>query len=149
MAALTDAIKRHTRVFEDRGNYVIQDAEIVYPGGFVGVASGSGLLVRWSDTVGLTFVGLVDAIVGGGSSGTGDTGGTVAAVVLRGPILERVAVTGASVQTDAESLVYATSDQDLTLTPTTNVDAIGYITKFHTATQFDVKIFTGDIYRAL
>jgi len=156
MASLTDATEptlssdlRELRAFQ------IADAEVVYQGGYYGV-NAAGYLTEMADTVALAPVGTInhfgmgcaDAAGALPLSVTGDTSATPppqAVVDIGGKILEGVPVAGASTIADLMDHVYLGTDNllaDLTITPTTNTPPIGEIIKFHSATSFDVQLYS-------
>lgn len=121
--------------------YVVKTSTVVYSKSLVGINS-DGDLVPWADTAGFRFIGLVD-----GPSATGNDAATppVHAIVDdHGATLVGVDVTGVNDRDDIGVLVYGTSDNptDLTLTPTTNVKAIGRLKDWRSNSDMDVALFT-------
>lgn len=118
-----------------------------YAGSLVAIdLNASGRAARWADTASFKFLGVALQQVLGNTSAS-----PVPEVVVdaSGPILENVPVTGVTAVTDQGAKVYCTSDNpgaDLTLTPTTNVKAIGVIVRWRTSTRCDVKLFTPEEY---
>lgn len=121
------------------------NAVTFYAGGLVGEDNSTGRMVKWSDTVNLKFLGVLNK---------GVVGDTAASPIPRGEVnvsgvtLEKVSVTGVTAIADVGDLVYATDDDTLTKTATINVLAIGRIVEFHSGTTVDVHLFTPDEYRA-
>jgi len=126
-------------------SFIITNSATLYVGGYVALDT-SGTLAVVADTTSFEPVGLVvgfeDAAADG--SETGDTGASIppeAIVDIGGGIVSGLAVTGASAQDDVGKLVYATSDDVYTLTPTSNISAVGQIVRFNTTTSFDINFF--------
>lgn len=63
-------------------------------------------------------------------------------VYLGSFVLGKVAVTGASAQTDVGSKVYLSNDNDLTLTRPTKGLPVGMVMRYYSSTEFDVYIFS-------
>lgn len=61
---------------------------------------------------------------------------------IEGEILKRVDVTGVSAITDVGKSVYATTDNDLTLTRGAINCPVGFIVRWHTGTSVDVLLFS-------
>lgn len=118
-----------------------------YAGSLTGIdTNASGRAARWADTAAFKFLGIANRQVLGNTSASPVP---EVEVDMSGPILENVPVTGVTAVTDQGAKVYATSDNpgaDLTLTPTTNVKAIGVIVRWRTSTRCDVKLFTPEEY---
>lgn len=141
---LVGAVRGKTRSF------VIKNSTTLYIGGLVGLDS-NGLLVAWADTAGIKFLGqLVAFQVPNTSTGANPPGNTSATPPTRGIVdvsgafLNNVDVTGVSARTSLSDQVYCTTDNptDLTLTPTTNVRAIGWLADFRSASDMDVQCYT-------
>lgn len=122
------------------------NAVTFYGGGLVGEDNSTGRMVKWSDTVNLKFLGVLNKGVVGDTAATPPKEGEIN---VSGVTLEQVSVTGVTVIADVGDFVYATDDDTLTKTATVNVNAIGRIVKFWSGTTVDVKLFTPDEYRAL
>lgn len=146
MADLTKDTPRRERTVRNGGQpYVLTNAVVVYRGSLIGLVRSTGRATKWSDTAGLDFLGFAD------KGATGDTSASPPVDVLvddSGKVLENVAVTGASAITDNGDWVYAADDGSFTLTPTTNVKAIGVILKWHTSTTCTIRLFTPEEYAA-
>ena len=128
-------------------SYVVENAAVIYHGALVGLDIVTGRLQPWnSDSVSLKFRGVATPQ---DDSVTGVAGTTVECPVDEGGmILHNVGVTGASAQANVGDLVYATDDNTLTLTATTNVGAIGEVVRYITGTSCDVRLWTPAEYRA-
>jgi hypothetical protein len=117
----------------------------LYAGALV-VSRADGYANISADAAGDKFEGIVLRKV------TGDTSATPnpeAEIDASGPTLEAVSVTGAAAQSDVNSLVYLTSDDTLTLSATTNLKAVGRVTRWYSGTTCDVKLFTPEEHAAL
>lgn len=128
-------------------SFVIKNAVQIYGGTLVGIDA-NGFLDNWLDTAGLKFVGLAqhDAL--------GDTSASPAVecrVSTQGETLENVAIAGTFVQADVNSLIYSTSNNpaDSTKTAGTNVEAIGWASRFRSAGYGDITLFTPEEHLAL
>lgn len=141
-------------------SYPIRNGVKIYHGALVGISTigvTDGRVVNWSDSSGaLQFLGLAmltqQVSAGSGTSGeaTGDANGTVECPVMEsGPILEQISVAGASAEQNVGDPVYATDEDTFTLTPTSNVGAVGRVTRYHSGTTCDVQLFSSQEYRAL
>jgi hypothetical protein len=127
--------------------YVVTNALQLYAGMLVGTLA-AGTLDLWpgGDVATSKFVGVVEFDVLGN---TGASPQVRARVDVSGRTLLGVPVAGASTIANVNDLVYSTTSNasaDLTVTPNTNVKAIGWIKSFNSATSFDVELFTPSEY---
>lgn len=126
-----------------RNAYVVSDTVQVYAGSLVGINQTTGYLVLWDDAANYLFKGVAERGV------LGDTSADVppeCEVNESGMILNNVSVTGASSIANVGDEVYATDDDTLTLTPTTNTKPIGQVVRWLTSTYCDIELFTPDEY---
>lgn len=115
-----------------------------YAGALVGVVSGTGYCVRMSDTANLSFLGVVmTQTVNSGASDHADV-----AVDTSGVIFEKVTVTGATSVVAVGGKVFATADDTLTLTATSNTKPVGVVTRYYSGSIVDVKLMTPSEYMA-
>lgn len=130
-------------------SYPIANGVTLYPGALVSLEG--GYLNHWADGAGDVFVGIVLGDATGISPGgalTGDTSATPipeARVDQSGVTLMHLDSVGDTpTQAKVGDLVYsADSDTDsLTLDNTGRTHPIGYMSKFRTATDVDVTLFT-------
>jgi len=128
--------------------YVVANGAVIYDGALVGINS-AGYLVPWADTAGNVFVGVaVEGPI------TGNTSATVppsCIVSVEGEELLGVAV-ASGVQGSVGELVYSATDNsqtDLVLAASTNVEAVGFVTRFVSAGVCDVQLFSTAEYLAL
>lgn len=143
MALIADLDRKN----HNKGEYAVRATNAVqfYQGSLVGIDISTGLAVKWADTANFRFLGV---------SKTKVLGDTTAAnppelrIDGQGIILDSVAVVGVTAITDQGELVYATDDNTFTLTPTSNVNAIGWIVRRISGTSCDVQLFTPNQYRA-
>ena len=140
MANLTANVTYRT---SDRGvrSYVVKNATTLYAGSLV-VTDANGLLDNAADTSGMRFVGILLSDVVGDTSATPPVEGQVD---TSGACLLAVPVTGVTARTDVNSLVYTTTGNplaDLSTTATTNLKAVGFITRWYSGTTVDVQLFT-------
>lgn len=158
MAALTGPISPTQRIRPkaDTQTYAIKDGSTVYQGSYVAIESATGRIVPFADSAGLVELGRVvefDSPLQSGGSATGNTAGTVKAVVdIKGGVLERVPVTGASAETDVGTQVYLSTDNpsaDLDVAATVNTKVVGEIVRFYSATEFDVLLYDHESIRGL
>ena len=121
------------------------NAVTFYRGGFVFLSTSTGYIVKAADTANYIWRGIV------GREMTGSTSTTPNDVeIITGPcILNDYAVTGASAVTNQGTLVYATDDQTLTTSATSNTKAVGEIVKWKTGTTCDVLLYAPEASRAL
>lgn len=126
--------------------FVVVNGDTVYMGSLVGIVSAgtkAGYVEPWAPVSGRRdwFLGIAKSkVVGDGT--------LEVEVCTSGVELRKIAVTGASTQAHVGQEVYASTDNDLTLTPVPNSDAIGWITRFFDSTHFDVRLYTPEEYRA-
>lgn len=116
-----------------------------YRGGLLAINTGTGYAVKHADTSGLEWLGVCSRTV------TGDTSATPPkkVEVITGPvILRNVAVSGTSAVTHQGDYVYATDDQTLTVSATSNTKPIGIVLKWHVSTTCDVLLFSPQESRA-
>jgi hypothetical protein len=154
--ALSAATRYSTRGGTNQTNsYKVANAEVIYFHAFVGIetvglGTDMGYLVAWNDSSGqVIWKGL--AIPPGDSV----TGSTSASPVVEcgvdesGAELLQVTVTGAASIANVGDTVFASDDATLTLTTTSNVGPVGYVTRYHSSTTCDVKLYTPQEHRAL
>lgn len=141
MAALTaDIFDLRDRARGKTTPWTVATASVIYARALVGVNS-SGLLVPWSNTAGLRFVGM--------NAADGVTGNTAALPPVKAIVddsgAELLGVTVASaVQASVGALVYCPTDNvaDLQLGATANVKAVGIVTELLSAGVCNVRLFT-------
>ena len=145
MAALTTDVVRSSR---NRGLYsgVGSATSVYFAGAFVGVDTVDGLVKEWADTATFRWLG---PVVKKADTNVTDPITPEVNVNTSGIILERTAVTGVTAQSNVGDLVFASTDNDLSTTPSTNVKAIGKIDRFHSGTTVDVALFTPTEYEGL
>lgn len=121
------------------------NATAFYRGGFVFLSTATGYIVKAADTANYIWRGVV------GREMTGSTSTTPNDVeIITGPMmLNNYAVTGASAVTHQGTLVYATDDQTLTTSATSNTKAVGEIVKWLNSTKCDVLLYAPEASRAL
>lgn len=136
----------------------ITAAGVIYDGALVAIAAGGGL-ENWAGdlvTAGNTsfFLGVAriteqtGVSAAAGESKTGTTALDVdVAVDISGVILEQVSVATSS-DANVGNLVYASDENTLTMEVTPGSTAIGWLTKFFSGTNANVKLFTPGEYRA-
>lgn len=120
-------------------SYAGTNAIVFYAGGFVCVDISTGLAVKAADTANYRFRGLcVRKVTADGATGDNEV------QVITGPIiLVKVAVTGVDNINDTGDRVYVTDDNVLTLTPTSNLNAIGVVERYYgSSTTCDVRMFS-------
>ncbi len=156
MASLSAALDTNS-VRESARNlvYKIANGETVYIGGYYAL-NAAGYLTEPTDTAGVRLLGIIQGFGGGAAdaggalplSVAGDTSASPvpeAIVDVESKLINDIAVSGASSIADVGSAVYLSSDNwsaDLTLTPTTNLPPIGFITKSNSATSFEVYLYS-------
>ncbi len=156
MAALTAYVDRRFRPggFSWPQNWVVNNADVIFIGSFVGLPNPSsggltakrGFVVPFSVQQNLMWVGVCvrtnyeSTTDQAANKVTGVSAGTPPpeAWTEGGPVvLEQYAVTGLSAQSDMGKAVFATSDNDLTLTQP-NVPSIGRVCYWYSASSADV-----------
>lgn len=149
MADLGTNVVLKTQTRSGRNAYPIANGVTLYPGALVGLEG--GYLNHWADGANDVFVGIVigDAVgISPGDALTGNTSGTPipeARVDESGVTLMHLAsIAGTPTQAKVGDLVYsADSDPDsITLTIGALNHPIGYMSKFRSATDVDVTLFT-------
>ncbi len=138
-------------------SYIVANAEQIYAGALVGVNS-AGYLVNWADTAGFVFKGLAiggtPSVNGAGSNESSVLGNTSATrppemtVDVSGVTLKKQAVANETLMTAVGEEFAATDEDTLTNVAPTNVKEIGTIRRFHSATEFDCKLYTPGEYMA-
>ncbi len=121
------------------------NGDVCYAGALIGI-DGNGYAAPWADTSGYVFAGIAMRQV------TGDTSASPVPeceINTSGPILKKVAVTGSTGQTDVGVLCYASDDNTLDLSATSNVKAVGRVSRWYSGTTCDVQLFTPGEYLAL
>lgn len=124
---------------------IVLNAQTIYAGALVGINS-AGFAANWDDTAGFVFGGTALA------QATGDTSASPNVEIqlnTSGPIYAKVAVTGSTGQTDVGALCYASDENTFDLSATTNVKAVGIVTRYYSGTTCDVRLFTPAEYQAL
>lgn len=168
MAALSSNIQggRDAEFEPERVSVEVEDAEVVYKGAFTSVrdkgnatAANQGRIGAYTGAAGEFFIGdyrgIRDPEVPGGFAAaptdevTGDTSGSPApqasAQISEG-IYTNIAIAGVSSQSDVGAPVYLSSDNDLTLTPQTRPDPIGFVTRYRSSGVADFLKFGLDAY---
>lgn len=133
-------------------SYPVRSGVTIYHGALVGMSTvgyTDGRLVNWSSGSGaLDFLGI--AVPTTADYVTGNSGGTVECPVMEGGcILENVAITGINSPDDVGDMVYASDNCTFTLTPTSNVSAVGQVTRYRSSGYGDVEILSKQAYLAL
>jgi hypothetical protein len=158
MAALT-AAKRYTmkqRNKEEINSYAVRTGQTIYYGSLVGISTvgvTDGRVVKWTSGSGaLRFLGI--AIPRGtrdqADSVTGVAAGTVKCEVNEGGVtLEGVSVTGLTSEQTVNDPVYASDDQTFTLTATSNVGAVGRVTKYISSGVGNIQLYSSMEYMAM
>lgn len=132
-------------------SYPVQNAEVIYKGAFVGIESigvTTGRLINWSSaSSAVDWIGIADPTA---NSVTGNSGGTVECPVIQGPVtLVGVTVTGVNSADDVGDAVYATDENTMTLSATSNVGSIGWVSRWYSSTTCDVTLFSPNEYRGV
>jgi len=129
-----------------RMSFVAADGVTFFGGGLVGT-NAAGFLAKWADTAGHQFAGILLAPCVGSTSATPPVEGRVN---TEGVVLRNVPVASLT-QADVNSLVFCATDNpaDFTLSATTNVKAVGWVSRFISAGRGDVQLFTPAEHRAL
>ena len=124
---------------------VVANTTQIFAGAIVAITS-AGFATNWADTAGNVMGGLAEV------GATGDTSAsppTEISLNTSGPIFKNVAVTGSTGQTDVGALCFATDENTFNLAASTNVKAVGAVTRYYSGTNCDVRIFTPSEYQAL
>lgn len=127
--------------------FKISNGVVVYAGAYICVDQSTGYAVLAADTANYLWAGIAQ------NSATGDTSATEPPEVrvTTGPlVLVDVAVTGLNNVNDVGDLVYATADDTLTLTSTSNLKAVGQVRRYKDVSGYgDVEIFPMGVSRSL
>lgn len=152
MAALSASVVQKTRPSAGRDSFKIRDNEVIYEGGLVGLDATTGLVEAWADGASDVFCGL--ALGGDDRAGDGVLTGEIsdahppeARVDTSGVVLmhlDSVAGQGALAEADQGALVYCGTDNtdDLTIVSSGRNHPIGFILRFRSTTDVDVKLFS-------
>ena len=121
------------------------NGDVLYAGALIAIDS-AGYAAPWADPTNYNFIGVCMKQV------TGDTSASPvpeANVNTSGMILKKATIGNASSQTDVGILCYATDDNTFTLSSTSNVNAIGRVSRWYSSTTCDIDLFTPTEYMAL
>jgi len=121
------------------------NGDVLYAGALIGINS-AGYAAPWDDVANMMFIGVCMKQV------TGDTSASPvpeANINTSGMILKKATIGNASSQTDVGILCYATDDNTFTLSSTSNVNAIGRVSRWYSSTTCDIDLFTPTEYMAL
>jgi hypothetical protein len=121
------------------------NGDVLYAGALIGIDS-AGYAAPWDDVTNYNFVGVCMRQV------TGDTSASPvpeAEINTSGVILKKATIGNASSQTDVGILCYATDDNTFTLSSTSNVNAVGRVSRWYSSTTCDIDLFTPAEYMAL
>jgi len=131
----------------DCGSFLVQNAEVIYNGALVvidkatGTPAIEGLLKNLDD-----LSGTLDWFVGTARPSTnyvtGDGSSVWCPVDTSGPTIVHVSVAGITAKPQIGDLVYATDENTLTMTPASNVKAVGVVERYYATTYVDCKLFT-------
>lgn len=135
----------------NRNSYPVRNGQTIYKGALVGISTvgvTDGRLVEWSSGSGaLDFIGIADPA---SDTAVGNSAGTVECPVIQGPVtLDDVAVTGLNSADDVSDAVYASDDNTFTLTPTSNVGSIGWVSRYNSSGRGSVTLFSPNEYRGV
>ncbi len=155
MSALGTATPRKIRVLHSSmQNYRVANGITIYLGGFTGLANVSfvpytakrGYAIPWENTANLEWLGLatgspfnlsvVNTVVGDTSAEPPPE----VSVETGEFILLQHAVTGVSAQSDTGKPVYASNDNDLTLS-SNNTARMGEVEYWHSSTSCNVRVY--------
>lgn len=146
MANLTAQVIHRTTQTNYR-SYVVADGVALFGGSLVGV-NAAGFLAKWADTAGHRFVGILKENV---------TGATAALPPVEGMVLSEPGLTilnaavASLTQADVNALVFCATDNpaDFSLAASTNVKAVGWVSRFRAAGVGDVTLFDPEAHIAL
>lgn len=146
--ALARAIDDFQKTQADHAQFIVKDGETIFIGALVAVDTTLGRVVNVSDVAARRVLGFVTEIIPldtAGGSITGDSAGTgqVGVEIDRIRALD-ISVTGVTAATDVGKLVYATDENTFTLTPTSNIPAVGFIHRFVSGTTVHVVFFSAE-----
>lgn len=127
--------------------FVVADGVTLHAGALVGL-NAAGFLAKWSDTAGHKFLGVLLQSVTGNTSASPPVEGIVD---VSGVTLKSVTIAGTFVQADLNALIYCATDNsaDAKKAADTNVEAIGWASRFHSAGVGDITLFTPEEHQAL
>ena len=142
MANLTADTTHETRPRGGVRSYTVLSGATLFAGSLVG-ADAAGFLAKWADTVGHEFQGLLLA----GAVGDGTVKGRVD---CSGKTIMEATV-GSLVQASVNALVYCATDNpaDFSLSAATNVNAVGWVSRYNSAGVGEVTLFTPEEHLAL
>jgi len=139
MAALSANTTRRQLARPSPATYIVKSSSVVYQGSLVGLEMASGHIVPLDDAADRGFVGIALQNV------TGD-GTLTCSVQTIDTVLENVSVTGVTGVTDNGKMVYATTDNDLTLTrPADDAVPVGRFRRYDTGAIGDVEMFSSEV----
>ena len=149
MADLAASTIHKTQPRSGYNAYPIADGITLYPGALVALEG--GYLNHYADGANDVFVGIVLGDAVGISPGGALTGDTTASPVPEARVdqsgvtlMHLASVTAASAQSNVGDLVYCSTSNtdDMTLTEAGRTHPVGYLSKFRSATDVDVTLFT-------
>lgn len=159
--ALTKPVKYGMRFTKpgDTSSFPVRSGTLIYYGALVGISTigvTDGRLINWSSGSGaLRFKGVAmctqQTSPGSGVAGqvTGVASGSAECPVnTGGAILESVTVAGATSEQTVGDPVYASDENTFTLTPTSNVGAVGIVKRYISSGVVDVQLYSEMEYNA-
>jgi len=115
--------------------FIVANAQTINKRGLVGIESSNGYVYPWADDATYVLAGIAeDTVVGDGT--------VTVAVDMTGPILENLAVTGATSIAAVGNAVYASGPATYTMTPTTHALPVGVVVRYRSSGIADVLIQT-------
>lgn len=121
------------------GSIIALNGTTIYAGALVAIDA-NGFATNWADTSG--FVGLAGTALAQAIGDTSASPNVEVSLNTSGPIYAKVAVTGSTGQTDVGAKCYATDENTFNLSASTNVYAVGIVTRYYSGTTCDVRLFT-------
>jgi hypothetical protein len=163
MSALSVATARKIRVLKSAmQNYKVANGVTIYLGGFTALANVSfvpytakrGYAIPWENTANIEWLGLavgspfnltiVNTVIGDTSAEPPPE----VSVETGEFILLQHAVTGVGAQSDVGRAVYATNDNDLTVTAN-NTTRMGEVEYWHSSTSCNVRVYGRNVWLAI
>lgn len=139
------ALRRLTKRPKSMASFVIETSQTVYIGDYVMVSGTTGRVVGVADIVSGVPLGLVVGFdppnieVDGGATGNAAASKPPEAIVdIEGGKVLDIAVTGITGNFDIGKKIYATAAQTLTLSATSNINAVGQVLRRISGTTVDI-----------
>ena len=124
-------------------SFPVATGQTIYNGAYVCLNTAGYVIVPSDVTTGVDGLGFVVGFDENNQTETSIAGNNSreVSVDIGGTIVDNLSVTGVTAQTNVGELVYATSDNVFTLTPTTAIQEVGVVVRYVSNTDVSVLFF--------